>query len=420
MGRRRTPPTTEPQSQPTGARPRASREKTGGAKGKASAPDAAEAPGVSGLPAAEGPGAGPAPGRVLIVSGNSAERERLCELLTEPDAGLGVACTLCATLAEARRALAGATYEVALVRCTLSDGAGTDLARELSDRAAPTAVVLMMGRPTLEETIGAMRSGAADVLSDRADSGEVLARVQAALERTRRVRGLERRHDRLRRLCRKLNSARREVTEQVGSLCDDLTRAYQEMADQLAAVAVAGEFGGLVRQELDVEGLLRTAMEYLLAKAGPTNAAVFLPSSSCDFSLGAYINYDCPKDAGDVLLEHLAGVIAPRVQDRPNVLHVNSDEDLRVLLGDDADWLDGSDLITFSCRHEEECLAVVVLFRERGQPYPPTLLPMLRTIADLFGQQLARVIRIHHRHLPRDQWGQFDAEGGADDIDLAA
>lgn len=412
MGRRRTPPMTEPQSQPAagGATPRPRR------KEKAGVPEPKVAPG----PVAPAAPAEAALGRVLIVSGNGAERERLRELLTDADAGLRVECALCGTLAAARRELGRATYEVALVRAALSDGSGDELARELSEAASPTAVVLMMGRPTLEETVGAMRSGAADVLSERADSGEVLARVQAALERTRRVRGLALRHDRLRRLCRKLNSARREVTEQVGSLCDDLTRAYQEMADQLTAVAVAGEFGGLVRQELDVEGLLRTAMEYLLAKAGPTNAAVFLPSSSCDFSLGAYINYDCPKDTGDVLLEHLAGVIAPRVQDRPNVLHVNSDDDLRVLLGDDADWLDGSDLLTFACRHEEECLAVVVLFRERGQPYPAELLPTLRTVADLFGRQLARVIRIHHRHLPRDQWGHFDAEGGADDIDLAA
>ena len=45
----------------------------------------------------------------------------------------------------------------------------------------------------------------------------------------------------------------------------------------------------------------------------------------------------------------------------------------------------------------------------------------LRIVADLFGKQLGRVIHIHHRHLPKDQWGGFGGvDEGDDDIDLAA
>ena len=50
---------------------------------------------------------------------------------------------------------------------------------------------------------------------------------------------------------------------------------------------------------------------------------------------------------------------------------------------------------------------------------------MLSIIAEHFGSQLARVIHVHHRHLPKDQWGGFetdmdDEDDGFGDIDLAA
>ena len=60
---------------------------------------------------------------------------------------------------------------------------------------------------------------------------------------------------------------------------------------------------------------------------------------------------------------------------------------------------------------------MVVLFRDRRNPFPPGALHALKIIRELFGKQLARVIRTHHRHVPKNQWGGFK---GGDDIDLAA
>ena len=45
---------------------------------------------------------------------------------------------------------------------------------------------------------------------------------------------------------------------------------------------IVTEFGGLIRQELDIESLLRTTLEFVLGRCGPTNAAVFLPTTSGD------------------------------------------------------------------------------------------------------------------------------------------
>jgi hypothetical protein len=41
-----------------------------------------------------------------------------------------------------------------------------------------------------------------------------------------------------------------------------------------------------------------------------------------------------------------------------------------------------------------------VLFRDASEPFPPALLDVAAAIGPPLGQRLAKVIRIHHRHLP--------------------
>ena len=100
------------------------------------------------------------------------------------------------------------------------------------------------------------------------------ARLRAAADHTVRLRRGEKKVQRLKRICRRLNSARQDANRQLDVLCNDLVNAYQELADQMSRVSLASEFSSLIRQELDVESLLRTTLEYLLTKTGATNAAV--------------------------------------------------------------------------------------------------------------------------------------------------
>ena len=353
--------------------------------------------------------------RVLIVSGNRLERMRLASRLADRECGCISDCALADSAKAAIAAVQVQAYDIAIIRCDLPDGSGVDLARALATR---TASILVTENPTLEQAVQAMRCGALDIVSTGIDASALGASMRAALERSRTVREREARIERLTRVCRRLNQARHDVTRQVSSLCGDMVNAYQELSGQVLQIGIAGEFGSLIRQELDVESLLRTTLEFVLAKIGPTNAAVFLPASSGDFSLGAYVNYDCPKDTADVLLDHLAAIIAPRMEHQPDVKALSTPEQLGAFLGDDAHWLADSGVVMFSCHHEGECLAVVTLFRDRRTPFAEKLLPTLTIIRDLFGKQLARVIHIHHRHLPKDQWGGLDE--GEDDIDLAA
>ncbi len=375
----------------------------------------------SGRAGAEGPAeVKPRTPRILIVSSSRLERLRLAARLVDAS----VVCVQAESIKAALQATEGERCDAAIIGEKLPDGAAADLAREMS-RRDPAAVSLLISQsPTLDEAVQAMRAGVVDIISPKAPKDELTMRVRTALSKARMARDREDRLERLTKVCRQLNDARSEITKQVSGLCGDLASAYQDLSDQVTLLSTASEFNSLIRQELDVESLLRTALEFILAKTGPTNAAVFLPATSCDFSLGAYVNYDCPKDTADSMLEGLAGIVAPRLEHEKGLKVLGSAEEINAMFGDGAHWLSDSHVVAFSCRRDGECLAVVILFRDRRNGFPDAVLPALGMIAELFGKQLSRVIHVHHRHLPKDQWGTFgamgDGEAGEDDIDLAA
>lgn len=355
--------------------------------------------------------------RVLVVSGSRVERESIAARLT----GRGMHVDQASTPADALAAVATDRFDLALVQTAMGGGRGMELVRGMLELDGGLGVVMLARKADLDDAVLAMREGVLDLFVGRLDGQSMSARVEQAVTRARRTRAQQQRVERLKRVCRDISAANEDMTEHVGSLCDDLATVYQELSDQMAQVGLAAEFNSLIRQELELENLLRTVLEFVLAKLGPTNAAIFLPSTTGDYTLGAYVNYDCPRDTAEVLLEHLAGVIPERFEDEAEVALMRSEQALVARLGDHADWLDGHAVACFSCRHDDECLAVVTLFRDRRGGFSDEHVAMLNSIADLFAQQLARVIHIHHRHLPKEKWGLGeDGEDGADDYGLAA
>jgi len=311
------------------------------------------------------------------------------------------------SLAPARRLIDDGPIDLALIDMDVLDGAGTELVSELRQRNSITQTIMICGEPSIERAIEAIRAGAADIIARPLKARELNERVQQALNRHENDRRKRRRVRRLKRTCKKLNQLRCEITEQVDVLCSDLVCAYQDLASRMQQAMQASEFASSMRRELDLEQLLRKALEYLLAKAGPTNAAIFLPAGPDQFTLGGYINYDCATDSADVILEHLADGLAPQVADQDKTLHITDNDTLAVWFGADAAHLMDSHLIVFNCRHEDEVLAVVVLFRDMGQPYDESVLETVNTISPMLGDYLAKVIRIHHRHidgLDDDSW----------------
>jgi hypothetical protein len=96
--------------------------------------------------------------------------------------------------------------------------------------------------------------------------------------------------------------------------------------------------------------------------------------------------------------------------------------ELDAKLGEAAEWLGDQHLLVMPCLHKGECLAVIALFRDRHTPFNEPAVQLMRVVGELFGQQLARVIHMHHRHLPKDKWtslGDPPADE-RDDFGLAA
>ena len=352
-------------------------------------------------------------GRALLATPGKGVRERLLCALD------GFDCVWVESVDDAMQAIQDRVFDVAFVQTKQAGGCGFEVARLLLEGDPALAVIMLSARPTLDEAVRAMKLGCVDLAASSVsgeDLGELIAgasaHAAARRDEQRRVRGLED-------LCRSLNSARQEVTRHVGSLCDDLVNAYQELSDQLDTVTLAGEFDAVIRQELDIEELLRTVLEFVLAKVGPLNAGIFLPSTSGDYTLGAYINYDCAKDSAEVMLDHLADTLPHAFEGEHGVFVLEDDAEIEERLGSEWHWLGGRSVLVFSCIDDDETLGVVSLFRR--DPFTPDQVAVFRTIAELFARQLARVVRTHHRHLPRDQWGALgDPEDGWDDLDAAA
>lgn len=331
-----------------------------------------------------------------------------------------------AELADALGAVGARRHDVALVHADAGASGGLEIVRALAELAEAPACVVIAERPTTEFAIGAMRAGAADLVASCATGRELAERLAWA---ARRARAQQLASRRLERRCARLASASEEL-DTTGKALDRALKAmgvrsgaHEATPLRVERLAMAGELSATLRQELELEGLLRTLLECMLKKTGPTNAAVFLPSSAGDFTLGAYANYDCPKDCAETMLDTLAGVVAPAFERRPGLHHLASPSQVGAMLGEHAHWLPESAMLVTPCRVDDECLAVLALFRDAREGFSPEVIARVGVIAELLAQQLARVVRTHHRHMPKHTWASpgdvgldmdMEPDGGGD------
>ncbi|MEM7682403.1 MAG: response regulator [Planctomycetota bacterium] len=316
------------------------------------------------------------------------------------------------TAADAEAMCRALRVDLALIDPALPDGSGLELARRLTSARRPAAAIVVAADNDFATAQRAMRAGAADCLSRASlDLEHLESSVRIALDRQQRDLATRRRIARLKKLCRRLNEARIEVADQVDVLCNDLVTAYQELAVQMQASQREVSFEETTADELDLEALLRQTLEHVVELTGPTNAAVFLPASMDEFSLGGYVNYDCTSDSADMLLRHLADVLAPKVADATEPVHVRDAVTMRSWLGDDAAWLEGAEMLAISAGSGGEALAVLALFRDADQPFDPEAVRKLEALGPVLGERLERIIRVHHRH-----WGDDDGPPSAFDI----
>ena len=264
--------------------------------------------------------------------------------------------------------------------------------------------VLVVREITAPLLKGAMaeRMAEAMVSGDLAELNIIAVRLR---KRVREHREDARRLVRLRRRCGKLDASRRELLRQISGLCDGVMTTYASVARGMKLNAQSAEFEAIIRQDLDIETLLRTTLEYSLRKIGSTNGAIFLPNSCGDFTLGAYVNFDLPRDTAETIIGQLADTLAPACERCRQVVIARHACELGVPCVDVDHWMGDSAIALQACWQDNECIAVVAFFRDAKTPFTEDLRPTIAMIADAFAAQLARVVRTHHRHKPKEQWG---------------
>ncbi len=324
----------------------------------------------------------------------------MASLVAEVAPSAGFTIHHAAGIGAAQAELTRREMDMTLIQAQLADGSGLALARELMHRRQPVPSVIVADKPSVDTAVQAIRAGAIDYLTLPMTAQELKERIEVI---TQRLRTQQRNNDkvrRLRRMCHKLSTSREEISQQVNVLCGDLVAAYQDLADQMHHVLESTEFNAVIRNELDLEQLVRKSMEYVLDKVGPTNAAIFLPSSADEYSLGGYVNYDCQSQPSEILLQQMADVVAPRVSEQEGVVHLTDDAGLRGTFGEDFDLLKGDHLVAVTCRHEDESLAILTVFRDASEPFDDNVVEMLAAVSSSLGTALARIIRVHHRGNP--------------------
>lgn len=328
---------------------------------------------------------------VLVISDCSEERTELRQMVG--DAGLDV---MTCPIANAERVLADKVPDVTVI-CSEHDSKEI-LTR--TRRLRPDTPVLIAGtNMDVEGLVSMIRGGACDYVQLPCPAENLVCRLRAAVKSSQEGAGGERLR-RLQSICKKLNQSRRDISQRLDQMEKALEVSRSEAAEQLDVATSTAAFEALVSQELGVEDVLRTSLEYILGTTGPTNAAVFLANSETEYTLGAYVSYECPRELADPVLERLGTQVCKHVANEGDLVRFQDVDGFIETIGASAEILKNSDVVAVPCIFEDECLAIIFLFRDKEAPFGEELAPMLDSLRSVLGEQLATVVRIHNRTGP--------------------
>jgi DNA-binding response OmpR family regulator len=280
--------------------------------------------------------------------------------------------------------------DLVLVNVQIQDNGGPALLETIRKSFPAVQAVALSRSHTADACISAIRAGAGDVLFAPLKIEETRSVIASSLEKSASHMKQKARHTRLRTVCRRLNKARHEISAQVDLLCNDLVRAYQDLASQLNQTQAMGDFSASIETQPTLEDLMRSTLEWILKKLGPINAAVMLPNAENEYSLGAYLNLDTP--AADPFIAAINETIAPQAASG-GLLALENDSELDDMFGAACAPLHGRSWLAHRCLFRNETLGVLIFFRTHGTPFDPATSAMLQAIAPILGEQIGRLMQ---------------------------
>tara|TARA_B100002051_G_scaffold260148_1_gene280396 strand:- start:827 stop:1981 length:1155 start_codon:yes stop_codon:yes gene_type:complete len=347
----------------------------------------------------------------LLILGTDDETRR--QLVSSVES-TGHVCLVTDSIDEARSIIeAHDAIDAMLIDGTSSDRESLRLIREAQSLRPWVRSMVWSSKLDPSLTVEAIREGASDFLVLPGDMDRLDARLDQILDRVRAARDNEKRMNNLLDTCRQLTESRDEMSEQVDVLCNDLASAYRSMRDQMSDAVIVSEFKTLISQELDVEDMLRTALEYMLRRLGPTNAVVYLPEAEGRFGIGAYVNYDMTDRDPMPLYRALGDTLCQSLKNESGLVRYEDGEAWARANEIDADALKDAELIAFACKHHGETLAIMTFFRDSS--FDDSTAGLLDSLRNELGSQLGRIVRIHRRgqaEWPREQAEDNDNSNG--------
>ena len=350
--------------------------------------------------------------RVLVVDDEPA----LVELLGDVVESLDCTVLTAGSVAEARRLIAKGAVHVLVADVNLPDGDGTALIEALR-RHHPTArAIVITGDPTVAAATTALREGAVDFVAKPFDHRAIVAHVRNALDVQV---GLARQEQKLRKLksaVRKLNDARKTISQKVDILCNDLVTAYGELSKQFDVVRTQEGFRKTVDAAKDLEQLICHAMDWLMRQVGYSNVAVWLAGEDGGYQLGAYMKYTIPGEppVSEVLRRVVLPLAARDGRDTPVRLKASALADK--LSPKEQELLRDQEILAIDCTYLGDSLAALVFFRDEQVPFGEQDAETMKAVGPIFAAALAAIVRHTSDDADADAepTGADDAAGGPD------
>ena len=338
--------------------------------------------------------------RILVVT-STPESKTVSALLAACD----MDCSVVDVPGEVHSRLITSSFDVVII--PMEQGA-LEVCAVVNTLQPNASVIMLANNADVDDLTHAMQAGAVDFLIGPPSAEEIEERIRTAALKSRQTTERGRRAERLRGLSRRIDDTRRQVLaaiEEHEVTLEDSTLQEEVSEDPLEVMAsesvidkeMADEFREIIRQELDVEDMLRSSLEYILQKTGPTNAAVFLAGGDNGFGLGAYVHYDLTRVMVEPMLQRLANEACPAISDAQDVLRFDDAETFIKDCDLGSEVSPRQQMVAVPCHHEGECMAIMVLFRSEDDPYQDELASSLDVLREVFAQQLASLIRIHNR-----------------------
>ena len=350
---------------------------------------------------------------LLIVGQDDSSRH----VIVDQVESTGHVCLVTDSLEEARDILeAHDAVDALMIDANHGGREAIRLIREAQNRVPWIRAMVWSDHLDPMQTLEAIREGASDYLVIPTDIDRINTRLDQLLDRVRSARNNENQMNNLMDTCRELTESRDEMSDQVDVLCNDLASAYRSMRDQMSDAVIVSEFKTLISQELDVEDMLRTSLEYMLRRVGPTNAVVYLPETPGRFGIGAYVNYDMNDGDPMPVYKALGEAMCSRMHTETELVRYEDGEAWSRSKSPDTESLTNMDLIAFSCRHNDETLAIISFFRDKENPFDDETAGLLDSLRSVLGEHLGRIVRIHRRG--KAEWPREDTNDNHSNIDF--